>query len=300
MKLKDIEKSTAAGRALHKKKGKRKIRLSFILSLLVFLAGLSLLLYPAVSDFWQSRLQAQAAADYRERAAAMEAEETERLLQEARAYNQELAEKEERFFLTEEEQETYNSLLSVEGTEAIGTVEIPSIQVYLPIYHGTSDEVLRMGVGHLEGTSLPVGGEGTHSVISGHRGLPSASLFTELDEMEEGDIFVLTVLGETLTYEVDQILTIEPDELEALAIEEGKDYCTLMTCTPYGVNTHRLLVRGHRVPSQETVTEESPLPVLPIVAAAALILGGTLFFLAYRKKQKDRRKGKQGQDRENQ
>lgn len=293
MKLEDLEKRTAAGRALHRKQGKRKVRLSFILSALIFLAGLSLLLYPAVSDFWQSRIQAQAAADYRERAAAMEAEEAQTLLEEAQAYNETLAGKEERFFLTEEEQETYDRLLTVAGTEAIGTVEIPAIHVYLPIYHGTSDEVLRMGVGHLEGTSLPVGGEGTHSVISGHRGLPSARLFTELDKLEEGDIFMLAVLGETLTYEVDQILTIEPDELDALAIEEGKDYCTLMTCTPYGVNTHRLLVRGHRIPNQETETPEETVPVLPLAVGAAALLGCAALAVLVRKRiRKSRGNGK--------
>lgn len=152
--------------------------------------------------------------------------------------------------MTEEERAEYESLLNVSGNGIIGYIEIPMIQCSLPIYHGTEESVLQIAVGHIEGSSLPTGGAGTHCVLSGHRGLPSAKLFTDLDQLAEGDTFILRILDETLTYEVDQIRTVEPYELDDLGIEEGKDYCTLVTCTPYGINTHRLLVRGRRVDNQ--------------------------------------------------
>ena len=199
---------------------------------------------------------------------------------EAEAYNQTLVNKSDRFNLTDEELEEYEQMLTVEGTDVIGYIEIEKIGCFLPIYHGTSDAVLQTGVGHLEGSSLPVGGESTHTVISGHRGLPSAKLFTDLDQLEEGDTFVLYVLDETLTYEVDQIRIVEPTELSELAIVEGEDYCTLVTCTPYGINTHRLLVRGHRVANGEDssvrVTADAvqidPVTVAPLVAVPLLVL----------------------------
>ena len=184
------------------------------------------------------------------------------------------------FFLTEEQQAQYESLLDISGTGIMGYIEIPSINVSLPIYHGTSDSVLQIAVGHLDWTSLPVGGESTHCVLSGHRGLPSAKLFTNLDQIVEGDTFIIRVLDEVLTYEVDRILIVEPEDVTALQIESGKDLCTLVTCTPYGINSHRLLVRGHRV---ETEQEEAavrlvsdgiqiePLLVAPVVALPMLL-----------------------------
>lgn len=268
------------------KKKKRRI-LPTVILILVFLVGLSLLLYPTVSDYWNSLHQSRAITGYAEQVAKIDNTDYESLLSAARAYNESLVGKADRFHLTGEETEEYNSLLRVDGTEVIGYVEISKIDCYLPIYHGTSSGVLQTGVGHLEGSSLPVGGESTHSVISGHRGLPSAKLFTDLDKLEEGDTFTLTVLDETLTYEVDQIRIVEPTDFSALAIEEGEDYCTLMTCTPYGINTHRLLVRGHRVDTPESAEETrvtadavqiEPETVAPVVAVPilALLLAGLL------------------------
>ena len=267
-----------------KKKKKLNRKLPTILLLLVFLAGLSLLLYPTVSDWWNSLHQTRAITGYAEQVAGLDDELYDRLLEEARAYNETLAGKADRFSLSDRELEEYGQLLSVEGTEVIGYIRIDKIDVYLPIYHGTSDAVLQAGVGHLEGSSLPVGGEGTHAVISGHRGLPSADLFTDLDQLEEGDTFVITVLDETLTYEVDQIRIVEPTDFSELAIVEGEDYCTLMTCTPYGINTHRLLVRGHRVDNASATrviadaVQVEPVTVAPLVAAPllALLLAGLL------------------------
>lgn len=258
-----------------------KKHLSTILLLLIFLIGLSLLLYPAVSDYWNSLHQSRAIATYAEQVAEIDNDLYDRLWSDAEAYNQTLLDKPDRFLLSEEEQTEYESLLNISGNGILGYIEIPSIKCALPIYHGTDEAVLQIAVGHIEGTSLPVGGEGTHAVLSGHRGLPSAKLFTDLDQLVLGDTFLLRVLDETLTYEVDQILIVEPYELDALAIEAGKDYCTLVTCTPYGINTHRLLVRGHRIENQETaqtirVTADAlqiePIIVAPLVAVPMLLV----------------------------
>ena len=258
-----------------------KKHLSTILLLLVFLIGLSLLLYPTVSDYWNSLHQSRAIATYAEQVAEIDNDLYDRLWSDAEAYNQTLLDKPDRFLLSEEEQTEYESMLNISGNGILGYIEIPSIKCALPIYHGTDEAVLQIAVGHIEGTSLPVGGEGTHAVLSGHRGLPSAKLFTDLDQLVPGDTFLLRVLDETLTYEVDQILIVEPYELDALAIEAGKDYCTLVTCTPYGINTHRLLVRGHRIENQETaqtirVTADAmqiePIIVAPLVAVPMLLV----------------------------
>lgn len=244
----------------------------------VFLVGLSLLLYPTVSDWWNSMHQTRAIASYSGAVDEMRAEQRQELLDQARAYNESLVGKTNRFTLTDEELEEYNSLLSVDGTNVIGSIDIDKIDCHLPIYHGTDDAVLQVGVGHLEGSSLPVGGPSTHAVISGHRGLPSARLFTDLDQLEEGDTFTITVLDQTLTYEVDQIRIVEPTDLSDLAIEEGQDLCTLVTCTPYGINTHRLLVRGHRVENASTVRvpadamQVDPTLVAPVVAVPLLVV----------------------------
>ena len=255
--------------------------LSTIVLLLVLLTGLSLLLYPTFSDYWNSFHQSRAIAGYVEDVAGLDKARYDALWQAAQAYNEKLPGTVVNHALTEAQREEYDSLLNVSGTGIMGYVEIPSIQCVLPVYHGTNEAVLQIAVGHLEWSSLPVGGEGTHCVISGHRGLPSAKLFTNLDKLVVGDVFMLRVLDEVLTYEVDQILIVEPQETAALEIEEGKDYCTLVTCTPYGVNTHRLLVRGHRVANaQEAKTvrvtadavQIEPLLVAPVVAIPLLLV----------------------------
>lgn len=220
---------------------------STIILVLIFIVGLSLLLYPSLSDYWNSFHQSRAIATYAEAVADLDDVDYEKMWQEAEEYNEQLKNKTNRWIMTEEEEEEYNRILDVGGTGIMGYIEIPEIKVSLPIYHGTDEGVLQIAVGHIPGSSLPIGGIGTHSVVSGHRGLPSAKLFTNLDELKEGDIFMIRVLDETLTYEVDQIRIVEPDDLTSLEIDPEQDLCTLVTCTPYGVNTHRLLVRGHRI-----------------------------------------------------
>lgn len=220
---------------------------STIVLVLIFIVGLSLLLYPSLSDYWNSFHQSRAIATYAEAVADLDDADYEKMWQEAEEYNEQLKNKANRWTLAKEEEEEYNRILDVGGTGIMGYIEIPEIKVSVPIYHGTDEGVLQIAVGHIPGSSLPIGGKGTHSVISGHRGLPSAKLFTNLDELKEGDIFMIRVLDETLTYEVDQIRIVEPDDLTSLEIDPEQDLCTLVTCTPYGVNTHRLLVRGHRI-----------------------------------------------------
>jgi sortase A len=208
--------------------------------------GICLLLYPSVSNWYNSNFTTRVIDSYAEEVANLSDDEYNQMLEDARAYNQKLAKKGyTSFTLSSEEEAEYESLLNI--NEVLGSIYIPSIRVNLPIYHGTSEAVLQVGVGHIEGSSLPVGGESTHCVLSGHRGLPSSKLFTDLDQLTIGDVFVITVLNETLTYEVDQVLIVDPDDTSALGIVEGEDLCTLVTCTPYGINTHRLLVRGHRI-----------------------------------------------------
>ena len=277
-------------------KNKHKQTLSTLLLVLVFLVGLSLLLYPTVSDYWNSLHQSRAIASYAEQVATLDNAAYDALWAEARAYNDTLRTKTDRFTLTDEELAEYNATLNVPGTNVIGYIEIPKIDCYLPIYHGTDEATLQVGVGHLEGSSLPVGGAGTHCVLSGHRGLPSAKLFTDLDQLAEGDTFVLYVLDETLTYEVDQIRIVEPQEVDELAIEDGQDYCTLVTCTPYGINTHRLLVRGHRVENAETgqaaarvsadAMQVDTAAVAPLVAVPLLLL--LLFGLLFKTRRRRR------------
>lgn len=216
----------------------------------VFLIGLCLLLYPSLSDCWNFAHQSQVIAEYAETVSQLDEETCDRLLEEAAVYNEKLTVVPERFNPDEETHEEYLHRLDITGDGIMGYIEIEKIQCSLPIYHGTDSAVLQIAIGHMEGSSLPVGGEGTHCVLSGHRGLPSAKLFTDIDQLEEGDTFVIRVLDETLTYEVDQIRIVLPDAVDLLDFEEGQDYCTLVTCTPYGVNTHRLLVRGRRIESE--------------------------------------------------
>lgn len=275
---------------------------STIALLVVFLVGLSLLLYPTLSDYWNSFHQSQAIASYGEAVAGLDDASYEKYLADARDYNVWLSGNSRRYRPTEEETARYESLLNISGNGMMGYIEIPSIGVSLPIYHGTEDTVLQIAIGHIQGTSLPVGGPGTHCVVSGHRGLPSARLFTDLDKLAEGDIFLLRVLDEILTYEVDQIHIVEPEELELLEIEAGGDLCTLVTCTPYGVNSHRLLVRGRRIENQEgaasiRVTADAmqlePVLVAPAVAAPMLLV---LFIWLLAGSPKKRNKKKNGKE----
>ncbi len=260
---------------------KKSNRVMTLLLVLALLAGLFLLLYPTVSDYWNSLHQTRTITGYAENVAQLDRTEYEEMWAAAQRYNRTLPKRENAFALTEEQKREYESLLNASGNGVMGIVEIPKIGCALPIYHGTDDAVLQIAVGHLEWSSLPVGGEGTHCVLSGHRGLPSARLFTNLDQLAVGDRFLLRVLDETLTYEVDQILIVEPQEVAALGITEGGDSCTLVTCTPYGINTHRLLVRGHRVENDAQakavrVTADAlqiePLLVAPIAAIPLLVI----------------------------
>lgn len=274
---------------------KKKNNLTTILLIVILLAGLSLLLYPSVSNYWNSFHQTKAITDYTETVSSMDKEEYDKLLSDALLYNQGLSSQNNLFVLSESQKNIYNSLLNVSGLGVMGYIEIPSIDVSLPIYHGTEESVLQIAVGHLDWSSLPVGGEGSHCVLSGHRGLPSAKLFTNLDKLYEGDTFIIRVLDEVLTYEVDQILVVEPADVNSLGIVPGEDYCTLVTCTPYGINSHRLLVRGHRVENApETVTihisadatQIEPLIVAPIVAIPILAVLILFVLLSKPKKKK--------------
>ncbi len=274
-----------------------KKHLSTILLLLVFIVGLSLLLYPSFADWWNSFHQTQAIATYSEQVADIDDEKYEEIWNAAWDYNQSLLKRTNSYLLSDAQKAEYDSLLDVGGTGVMGYIEIPSIKVALPIYHGTDEAVLQVAVGHLEWTSLPVGGESTHCVVSGHRGLPSAKLFTDLDQMQVGDTFIFRILDEVLTYEVDQIRIVEPSDTSELSIIKGKDLCTLITCTPYGINSHRMLVRGHRVDNAAEArvvrvtadaTQIEPIIVAPIVAAPMLLV---LLVILMIPKPKKRRNG---------
>ncbi|RSJ18462.1 class C sortase [Streptococcus intermedius] len=225
----------------------KKGKLQMFGLLALFFIGVGLLVYPSFSDYWNTFHQSRVIMKYADRVSNMNKDEYARLIKEANQYNQELQKTGIKWNMTDAEKASYNRYLDFESSGVMGYITIPKINVELPIYHGTSDSILQTSIGHIEGSSLPVGGLGSHTILSGHRGLPSARLFTNLDQLAAGDTFTLTVLNETYTYEVDQIRIVEPTDLSSLQLEPGKDYCTLVTCTPYGVNTHRLLVRGHRV-----------------------------------------------------
>lgn len=269
-----------------------------------FLVGISILLYPAISDFWNSKTQSYAIVDYESVLDHMEPADYSAIFEKAYDYNAALYALEQPF-LDYDQVPGYYETLSVSENGMLGYVKIDRIGVELPVFHGTSDEVLSWGVGHLEGSSLPVGGPNTHSVMSAHRGLPSAKLFTDLDRMEIGDTFQVIVLDQVLTYQVDQIRIIEPTDISDLKIIEGQDYCTLFTCTPYGINTHRLLVRGIRV---ETIVEKpviyvaneafriEPLLVTPAVAAPMLLVMLIHLLVKYREppKKPQQKKEKEG------
>ncbi len=272
--------------------------LSTLLLVAVFFLGAALLLYPTVSDYWNSLHQTQAISVYEDTLSAMTQKDYSDLFDQADAYN--VALRTLAFPLADykqlsgrEELTAYAETLGVSSAGIMGYIDIDSIGVELPIYHGTDPAVLNVAVGHLEGSSLPVGGAGTHCVLSAHRGLPSARLFTDLDRVQVGDQFTITVLDRLLSYEVDQILIVEPDQVESLAIEEGQDLCTLVTCTPYGINTHRLLVRGHRVANAENkpviyvpadMVQIDPLVVTPAVAAPMLLILLVYLLVKYRRR----------------
>lgn len=270
--------------------------LSTILLVAVFLLGVCILMYPTVSDYWNSVHQTQAIGAYETTLSGMTQKDYSQYFEQADAYNGALSALSfplaEYEALAEREDLTpYMDTLNVNETGVMGYIDIDCIGVELPIYHGTDPAVLNIAVGHLEGTSLPVGGEGSHCVLSAHRGLPSARLFTDLDQVKIGDCFTITVLNRLLTYEVDQILIVEPTEVDALAMEEGVDYCTLLTCTPYGINTQRLLVRGKRVENAvekpkiyvpADMVQIDPLTVMPAVAAPMLLVLLIFLLVKYR------------------
>jgi sortase A len=261
---------------------KRRIKLGLILLLL--LTGSAMLLYPTAAQWWNARHQSQIIENYTEAVSDMEQDYLDSLWEAATAYND--THPVETLMLEEGEEKTYRETLDVTGTGVMGYLTIPKINVNLPIYHGTEESVLQVGIGHLSGTSLPVGGKGTHCVLSGHRGLPSSRLLTDLSQMELGDTFTLEVLGRTLTYQVVEILTVDPSDTESLYPDPEEDLCTLVTCTPYGINSHRLLVRGSRVEDEtqktETQTEqetaaagrEQPMAVVGILLILVLIVAG--------------------------
>lgn len=251
-----------------------------ILLILVFLAGLSLLVYPPLSNYLNSLRQSRLVAEYMDDVSRLENKQKNSFLEAANAYNQELAKLPLHFNLTPAEMNEYVETLDVSGTGVMGYLEIPKIEVSLPIYHGTEDVVLEFAVGHLAGTSLPVGGPSTHAVLTGHTGLPSARLLSDVEDLDLGDIFYVQILDETLTYEVDQIRKVLPEVTKDLMITEGEDYCTLVTCTPYGVNSHRLLVRGTRIETARSAImrfsadalQIDPMIVMPCLALPILLL----------------------------
>lgn len=226
---------------------KKNLFVQNIIPFLILALGLAIMAYPSFSDWWNSKNQSRAISYYVTSVKENDTESIERLLNDARAYNDYILTKSNVFSMSAEDIDRYDSLLDISGKGIMGYVQIDSIGVNLPIYHGTNAAVLQKAIGHLEWTSLPVGGPSTHSVLSGHRGLPSAKLFSSLDKVKIGDVFTVTVLNETLTYLVDKISIVNPDDTSDLMIIDGLDLCTLVTCTPYGINTHRLLVRGHRI-----------------------------------------------------
>lgn len=254
---------------MRKQKEKKKVSeiLSGIATILILLTGISLVLYPTVADKINDAVNQQAIEDYQGQLLTLDNSKYEKMLQAAQEYNDRLFRSDPYIgALTAEEEKEYESLLDLDGTGMMGYVEIPKSKIYLAIYHGTEEAVLQTGAGHLEASSLPVPGESTHIVLSGHSGLPSARLFTDLDQLEIGDTFTLHILRETLTYQVDRMERVEPDELKNLRIEEGQELCTLMTCTPYGINTHRLVVTGHRIETPVEAPQENK-PIIQAVTS---------------------------------
>ena len=266
--------------------------------ILIFMVGLSLMLYPSFSNYWNAFHSSRAISSYAEAVAEINTDVYDAIWQDAQEYNRKLSEIGVQWTPSEEFLEAYNKELDVTGNGVMGYIEISEIDCFLPIYHGTSDAVLQNAVGHIEGSSLPVGGEDTHCILSGHRGLPSAKLFTDLDKLKEGDTFVIRTLDEMLTYQVDQIHIVLPYDLGYLQIEEGKDLCTLVTCTPYAINTHRLLVRGHRIENAKDaptirITGDAirlePLIVAPVVSMPILLVLLIMLFAGDGKRKREKK-----------
>ena len=279
-----------------KRENGMKKHLSTLLLVAVFLLGVCIMLYPTASDYWNSLHQTRAIGAYEDALAGMTRRDYDAAFQQAEDYNQALAALDapmSEYQSLSDAGMDYEEILNINGVGIMGYIDIDAIGVELPIYHGTSPDVLNVAVGHLEGSSLPIGGEGSHCVLSAHRGLPSARLFTDLDQLQEGDTFTITVLDRLLTYEIDQILIVEPEQVDALAITPGEDYCTLVTCTPYGINTHRLLVRGKRVENAREkahvyvpadMVQIDPMVVTPAVAAPMLAILLVFLLVRYRKR----------------
>lgn len=267
---------------------KLKKQIPNIIFALIFLVGIAVFLYPSVSNYINSKHQSRVITNYEEALAAISEEDYTKFWEAATAYNEELATKPLNFTLTEEELEEYNSILDPTGTGIIGYIEIENIGVNLPIYHGTEETVLQVGIGHLEGTSFPTGTESTHAVLSGHRGLPSSKLFSDLDQMIVGDTFLLHIMDQTFAYQIDQIKIVLPEEVQDLAIVDGEEYVTLVTCTPYGVNTHRLLVRAKRVDYNEETklivpadaTRYGTMIVVPFIGAPLLAIAFIVYLVS--------------------
>ncbi|MCD8239005.1 MAG: class C sortase [Clostridiales bacterium] len=274
---------------------------------LILLGGMGLLLYPTVSDYWNSFHQSRAIASYVEAVESLSTEDYEAIIQAARDYNAKLYNNPGRWQMTEAELEEYNSLLDVSGSGIMGYIDIDKINVELPVYHTVDDAVLQVAVGHMPGSSLPIGGTNTHAVLSGHRGLPSARLFTDLDKLTEKDTFVITFLDEKITYEVDQINIVEPTDASKLAFAPGEDIVTLITCTPYGVNSHRLMIRGHRVENAEEeivlnvsadANKIDPVIVAPMVAVPILLLLFAVMMVKTSKKGNKKENKKENNDKQ--
>ncbi len=265
------------------KKKKKKVTIKDIIRLIVLLVAFSVLLYPTFSSYLNEKNGSKVVSYYDEESVKLSKAEKEQMLEEARAYNKEMLGNIDLIdpFSQEDVEidDRYESLLNVDGSGMMGYIRIPKINVELPIYHGTSEAVLQAGVGHFWGTSLPVGGESTHTVLTGHRGLPTKTLFTNMDKLEVGDIFYIKVLDETLAYQIDQILTVLPQETDSLSIEPGKDYATLVTCTPFAINTHRLLVRGERIPYEEATKQEPDTNIKPELSFTAKVLIVTIIVI---------------------
>lgn len=290
-----LAKSSPAEEPQGKKKGKqgkkkkKKISITNILLVLIMLAGIGILAYPSVSDWWNSMHATQAIAGYVEAVETMTKEEKEAIFAKAKEYNDSLPNG-VNFNISEEQYAEYASILDITGTGIMGYIQIQSIGVNLPVYHGVDEGILQIAVGHIPGSSFPIGGERTHAVMSGHRGLPSAKLFSDLDKLSEGDVFTVTVLDETFTYMIDQIRIVLPEETDELAIVDDKEYATLVTCTPYGVNSHRMLMRGHRIANidgKATPADAVRIPTYMVIPAVGIpllfiVLAGMLIY--YRKK----------------
>ncbi|MDY5846780.1 MAG: class C sortase [Bariatricus sp.] len=252
---------------------------------IAYMIGFGILLYPAVSDFVNQKNNTVAINNYDEVIQGITEVEEQNMLAEARSYNASLAGNTELSDPLQNQMldKTYQSILNLDGNGMMAYLEIPKLSVHIPVYHGVSEAVLQVGAGHVQNTSFPIGGESTHAVLSGHRGLPSAKLFTELDKLNEGDIFYITVMRQTLAYQVDQILTVEPTDTKALRITEGEDYVTLVTCTPYAVNTHRLLVRGTRIPYEKAmkVEKEADTEIVLSTYTKALMIGCSVLIIIW-------------------